>query len=107
MMRRYAYFPLTLSQHFRTYLLTTSQSVVSQVIQDALEPLVPQNPHIHFVRVHYDDIEFEAAGVPAVLAYKNQGDLFANLTYIIGLIPDDTVFDTPALEAIFKKHNIL
>ncbi|KAL2075587.1 hypothetical protein VTL71DRAFT_530 [Oculimacula yallundae] len=80
---------------------------VSQVISDALSPLVPKNPSIHFVRVHYEDIEFDNAGVPAILAYKNQGDLFANLTYIIDQIPDDTLFDTRALENILKKHKVL
>ena len=80
--------------------------MVSQVIQEAIEPLVPANPTIHFVKVHYEDIEFDPAGVPAILGYKNQGDLFANLTYIIGQIPDDTVFDTSALVDIFKNHHI-
>jgi len=65
------------------------------------------NPAIHFVRVYYEDIEFDNAGVPAILAYKNQGDLFANLTYIIDQIPEDTLFDTKALSDILKKHQIL
>jgi hypothetical protein len=68
---------------------------------------VSANPAVHFVRVHYEAIEFDNAGVPAILAYKNQGDLFANLTYIIDQIPDDTLFDTPALENILRKHQVL
>ncbi|KAE8444883.1 hypothetical protein EG329_014131 [Mollisiaceae sp. DMI_Dod_QoI] len=84
-----------------------SECPVSQLISDALTPLVPMNPSIHFVRVHYADIEFDNAGVPAILAYKNQGDLFANLTYIIDQIPDDTLFDTRALENVLRKHKIL
>ncbi|KAF8852295.1 thioredoxin-like protein [Acephala macrosclerotiorum] len=84
-----------------------SECPVSQLISDALTPLVPMNPSIHFVRVHYTDIEFDNAGVPAVLGYKNQGDLFANLTYIIDQIPDDTLFDTKALENVLRKHKIL
>jgi hypothetical protein len=83
------------------------QCPVSQLISEALTPLVSQNPGIHFVRVHYTDIEFDNAGVPAILAYKNQGDLFANLTYIIDQIPDDTLFDTRALEMVLRKHKIL
>jgi hypothetical protein len=90
-----------------THYTDSQQCAVSQLISDALSPLVPMNPTIHFVRVHYEDIEFDNAGVPAILAYKNQGDLFANLTYIIGLIPDDTLFDTSALESILKKHKVL
>jgi len=45
--------------------------------------------------------------VPAVLAYRNQGDLFANLTGILELIPEDEDFDTNSLKAIFSKHGIL
>ena len=80
---------------------------MSQAISDALEPLVPAYPAVHFVRVPYEDVEFDPAGVPAILAYKNQGDLFANLTYIIGQIPDDTLFDTSALVTILKRHEVL
>ncbi|KAL3423813.1 phosducin [Phlyctema vagabunda] len=80
---------------------------VSSIISDALTPLVAVHPAIHFVRVHYEDIEFDNAGVPAILAYKNQGDLFANLTYIIDQIPEDTTFDTKALETILRNHKII
>lgn len=82
------------------------QCPVSQVIEAALEPLVPTHPAIHFVKVHYEEIEFDNAGVPAILGYKNQGDLFANLTYIIDQIPENTEFDTRALDTIFRKNNI-
>jgi len=87
--------------------LTQPQCAVSQVITDALVPLVSANPTVHFVKVHYEDIEFDNAGVPAILAYKNQGDLFANLTYIIDQIPDNTEFDTAALKTVLRKHNVL
>ncbi|RFU26493.1 tRNA-guanine(34) transglycosylase, partial [Scytalidium lignicola] len=80
---------------------------VSQLIHDALTPLVAQNPLVHFVKVHYADIDFDNAGVPAILAYKNQGDLFANLTYIIDQIPEDVIFDTTAMENILKNRQIL
>lgn len=96
--------------HFRiqhAVMANSSQCPVSQIISDALLPLVPANPSVHFVRVHYADIEFDNAGVPAILAYKNQGDLFANLTYIIDQIPDDTVFDTRALEKILRQNKVL
>ena len=45
--------------------------------------------------------------MPAVLAYKNQGDLFANLTGIIEMIADDDSFGTESLQALFRKHNVL
>ena len=62
---------------------------------------------MHFVKVHYEDIEFDNAGVPAMLAYRNQGDLFANLTGLIEMIPDDEDFDSTSLRKIFQKHGIL
>lgn len=80
---------------------------MSRLISDALSPLVSRNPHIRFVRIHYEEIEFDNAGVPAILAYKNQGDLFANLTYIIDQIPEDTAFDTKALENVLRNHKVL
>ncbi|OBT90632.1 hypothetical protein VE02_00541 [Pseudogymnoascus sp. 03VT05] len=83
------------------------ECAVSQVIEEALTPLVATHPEIHFVKVHYDDIEFDNAGVPAILAYKQQGDLFANLTYIIDQIPEDTNFDTQTLKNVLRKHKVL
>lgn len=83
------------------------QCPVSQTVSEALQPLVTKYPTVHFVGVHYEEIEFDNAGVPAILAYRNCGDLFANLTYIIDQIPEKTDFDTAALEAILKAHNVL
>jgi hypothetical protein len=80
---------------------------VSAAIEDALVPLVSTYPAVHFVKVHYEAIEFDNAGVPAVLAYRNQGDLFANLTGILEMIPDDDDFDTDSLRKLFMKHKIL
>ncbi|TVY54011.1 Phosducin-like protein [Lachnellula suecica] len=80
---------------------------VSQLVSHALQPLVQKHPHTHFVRVPYQDIEFDSAGTPAILAYKNQGDLFANLTYVVDQIPDDGVFDSKALEGILRRHNVV
>lgn len=73
----------------------------------AIIPLVAINPAVHFVKVHYDEVDFDNAGVPAILAYRNQGDLFANLTYIIDQIPEDTLFDTQALKDVLVKHRIV
>ncbi|KAI0123810.1 thioredoxin-like protein [Xylariales sp. AK1849] len=80
---------------------------VSGLIQQALRPLVTANPTIHFVRVHYDDIEFDPAAVPTILAYKNQGDLFANMTGLIEMIPEDEDFDTESLKRVFQKNGVL
>ena len=70
-------------------------------------PLVSTYPAVHFVKVHYEDIEFDNAGVPAILAYRNQGDLFANLTGILEMMPDEDEFDTDSLRKLFNKKGIL
>lgn len=72
-----------------------------------MTPLVSQNNSVRFVKVHHDEIEFDNAGVPAVLAYRNQGDLFANLTAMIDMIPEDEDFDTDSLKNLFEKHQII
>ncbi|KAH8781398.1 phosducin [Diaporthe sp. PMI_573] len=83
------------------------ESDVSSTIESAMMPLVRSNPAIRFVKVHYEDIEFDQAGVPAVLAYKNQGDLFANLTALIDMIPDEEDFDSDSLKKLFQEHRIV
>ncbi|AEO57912.1 hypothetical protein MYCTH_2304672 [Thermothelomyces thermophilus ATCC 42464] len=83
------------------------QSEVSAAIESALIPLVSTYPAVRFVKVHYGDIEFDNAGVPAILAYRNQGDLFANLTGILEMIPDDDDFDTESLRKLIIKQGIL
>ncbi|TQV91829.1 phosducin [Cordyceps javanica] len=80
---------------------------VSATIEDALVPLVHANPTTHFVKVHYDDIEFDPAAVPSLLAYRNQGDLVANLTGIIEMMPDDDSFDSASLKRILQQHQAL
>ncbi|KAI0180653.1 thioredoxin-like protein [Hypoxylon sp. FL1284] len=80
---------------------------VSGLIEAAIRPLVKAHPYVHFVKVHYEDIEFDNAAVPTVLAYRNQGDLFANLTGIIDMIPEDEDFDSDSLKRIFEKSDIL
>ncbi|KAK7426075.1 hypothetical protein QQZ08_007385 [Neonectria magnoliae] len=80
---------------------------VSATIEAAMMPLVKDNTAIHFVKVHYEEIEFDNAAVPAILAYRNQGDLFANLTGVIEMIPDDESFGTASMTKLFTKHDIL
>lgn len=80
---------------------------MSATIESTLFPLVRAHPTIHFVKVHYEDIEFDNAAVPAILAYRNQGDLFANLTGLIEMIPENEDFDSNSLKSLFKTHNIL
>lgn len=63
---------------------------------------------MHFVRVHYEDVEFDNAAVPAILAYRNQGDLFANLAGLIEMLPDD--YDALSSEGMLhflRSHAVL
>jgi hypothetical protein len=83
------------------------QCEVSQLVSKALVPLVSKYSTVHFVRVPYEDIEFDNAGVPAILAYKNQGDLFANLTYVVDHLPADAPVETATLESVLQKHQVL
>ncbi|KXJ97670.1 thioredoxin-like protein [Microdochium bolleyi] len=80
---------------------------VSKLIEQSMRPLVSAHPEVHFVKVHYEDIEFDNAAVPTLLAYRNQGELFANMTGLIDMIPDDEDFDTDALKRVLEKHNVL
>lgn len=80
---------------------------VSHLVTEALAPLVPKYTTVHFVRVSYEDIEFDNAGVPAILAYRNQGDLFANLTYVVDQLPADAPVDSKTIESVLQKHQVL
>ncbi|CAI6093273.1 hypothetical protein V2G26_017757 [Clonostachys chloroleuca] len=79
---------------------------VSATIEAALVPLVHKHRTVHFVKVHYDEIEFDNAAVPSVLAYRHQGNLVANLTGIIEMIPEDEPFTTNSLAKLFQRHGI-
>ncbi|PHH60247.1 hypothetical protein CDD81_1906 [Ophiocordyceps australis] len=80
---------------------------VSATLESALLPLVRHHPTIHFVKVHFDEIEFDPAAVPSILAYQNQGDLFANLTGLIELMPDEAHYTQDSLSRLLRKHNVL
>ncbi|KAI0002736.1 thioredoxin-like protein [Xylariaceae sp. FL0662B] len=84
-----------------------SECQVSGLIEAAMRPLVAAHPQIHFVKVHYEDIEFDNAAVPTILAYRNQGDLFANLTGLIDMIPEDEDFDSDSLKGVLEKNGVL
>ncbi len=45
--------------------------------------------------------------MPAILAYRNQGDLFANLTGILEMIPDEDDFNADSLRKLFAMQGIL
>jgi len=80
---------------------------VSEAIEKAMLPLVKANRPVHFVKVHYDDIEFDPAAVPSILAYRNQGDLVANLTGLIEMFPDDDHLSEDSLKILLQRHGVL
>lgn len=80
---------------------------VSANIEAALLPLVSQHRFVRFAKVHYDEIEFDPAAVPSILAYRNQGDLVANLTGIIEMIPDDENVTPNVLKQLLQQHKVL
>ena len=72
-----------------------------------MHPLVRAFPQVRFVKIHYEEIEFDNAAVPTILAYRNQGDLIANLTGIIEMIPDDDEFGSDAFKRLLQQHDVL
>jgi hypothetical protein len=77
------------------------------MVESALLNLVAAHPTVHFVKVHYDEIEFDPAAVPAILAYRNQGDLFANLTGLIEHVPEEDDFSTATMKRLLQQHGII
>ena len=91
----------------RPPLTQMSQGDVSSIIESALRPIVKAYSTIHFVKIHYEDIEFDNAAVPAILGYRQQGELFANLTGVVEMIPDDEEFTSETLRKLLSRHDIL
>jgi hypothetical protein len=56
--------------------------------------------------MHFEEAEMEAAGVPALLAYRG-GNKFAGLVPIVDEIPDDAELSAASLETVLKKHQII
>ena len=76
------------------------------MVESALRPLVNKKPAMRFVKVNYLEIGFNRAGVPAILAYRNQGDLFANLTGLLEIICEEEL-NTDSLEDLFCSYGIV
>jgi len=86
----------------RARLLTTSQSHVSQSIEDCLKALAQKHLDVRFVKLHYQDAEMEPAGVPALLAYR-AGDKFAGLVPVMDEMPDDADLSSLTLESVLRR----
>jgi len=85
------------------------QSELSDWFHEALEPLVSEHPRVHFVKIHRERLDFEPAGVPAIVAYcKDKGDgPFANLTPLEEFMPDEVELDTDVLKDILRRYEVL
>ena len=73
------------------------------MVEDCVRKLAKQHPATRFVKLHYEDAEMEAAGVPAILAYKG-GDKFAGLVPVMDEIPDDAELSPSTLGVALKKQ---
>ena len=56
-----------------------------------------------FVKLHYTEAEFEPAGVPALLAYRN-GDKFAGFVPVSDEIPDHEELSAKILTALLQRY---
>ncbi|KAF2736031.1 thioredoxin-like protein [Polyplosphaeria fusca] len=61
----------------------------------------------NFVKYHYEDAEIGVAGVPAVLAYRNQGEQFADLVPLLDELPHNAELSAASLEKLFYERGIL
>lgn len=80
----------------------SSQSHVSQSIEDCLKALAQKHLDVRFVKLHYQDAEMEPAGVPALLAYR-AGDKFAGLVPVMDEMPDDADLSSLTLESVLRR----
>lgn len=62
------------------------QSDISYQIEEYLAVLAQRHLTTRFVRLSHLDAEMDAAGVPAILAYRH-AELFANLVSVVDLFP--------------------
>jgi hypothetical protein len=56
-----------------------------------------------FIKLHYSEAEFEPAGVPALLAYRN-GDKFAGFVPVSDEIPDSEELSARSLTALLQRY---
>jgi hypothetical protein len=78
------------------------QSPVSRLVEDCLNTLAQKHNETRFVKLHYIEAEIDAAGVPAILAYKG-GDMFANLVSVIDKIPQNRNLSSSSLELVLQQ----
>lgn len=72
------------------------------MVATVVREIARRNPSTRFIRLDYEEAEFEAAGVPAILAYKN-GDKFAGLVPVVDELPDQAELTPDTLESVLQK----
>lgn len=78
------------------------QSVVSNIIEDAVRGLARKHHTTRFVKLHQFDAEMDDIAVPGILAYKN-GDCFANLVSIDSELPAGREWSLLTLESVLQQ----
>ena len=85
--------------------LTIEQSEVSNLVEDATREMARSHINTRFIKLHYAEAEFEPAGVPALLAYRN-GDKFAGFVPVSDEIPDNEELSAKTLTALLQRYVI-
>ncbi|KAJ9637708.1 hypothetical protein H2199_007199 [Coniosporium tulheliwenetii] len=80
-------------------------SEISEMVEDCVKVLARKHPTTRFVKLDYEEAEMEGAGVPAILAYREEK--FAGLVPVVDEIPDDAELNATSLEAALKRYQIL
>ncbi|KAF2762602.1 thioredoxin-like protein [Pseudovirgaria hyperparasitica] len=81
-------------------------SEISNMVEKCVRKLARSHATTRFVKLHYLDAEFEAAGVPAILAYRG-GEKFSDMIPIMDELPDDADLSPASLEHAMKSRRIL
>ena len=76
------------------------------MVEECIRQLARTHTSTRFIKMHFEEAEMEAAGVPALLAYRG-GNKFAGLVPLVDEIPDDAELSALTLETLLKKHQIL
>jgi hypothetical protein len=78
------------------------QSEISEMVEDCVRELAREHKHTRFVRLHYEEAEFQGEGVPAILAYRG-GEKFADMVPVMEEMPDDAELSAVTLESVMMK----
>ena len=72
------------------------------MVEECVRQIAHNHPTTRFIKLHFEEAEMEAAGVPALLAYRG-GNKFAGLVPFVDEIPDDAELSAATLETVLKK----